>query len=188
MFSYSKKTKPVETFDSVIGGLKKLYKSKLLPLEEAYHFADYHSPYLTDADFDASPMLLLVGQYSVGKTTFIRYLLEQDYPGMRIGPEPTTDRFIAIMHGEHEASIPGNALVSDPTKQFRPLQKFGGQFLNRLQASCVNNAVLKNLTFIDTPGILSGEKQRVDRGYDFATVLEWFAERVDRIVYVFKFC
>jgi len=38
-------------------------------------------------------MVMLVGQYSTGKTTFIRYLLEQDFPGIRIGPEPTTDRF-----------------------------------------------------------------------------------------------
>jgi GTPase SAR1 family protein len=41
----------------------------------------------------AKPQVLLVGQYSVGKTSFIRYLLGQDFPGQRIGPEPTTDRF-----------------------------------------------------------------------------------------------
>lgn len=44
--------------------------------------------------FFSRPMVMLVGQYSTGKTTFIRYLLEQDFPGIRIGPEPTTDRFI----------------------------------------------------------------------------------------------
>jgi polynucleotide 5'-kinase involved in rRNA processing len=42
------------------------------------------------------PMVMLVGQYSTGKTTFIRYLLEQDFPGIRIGPEPTTDRYVVL--------------------------------------------------------------------------------------------
>jgi len=60
-----------------------------------------------------------------------RYLLEQDFPGMRIGPEPTTDSFIAVMYGDSEGSIPGNALVVDPKKPFRKLSRFGNVFLNR---------------------------------------------------------
>lgn len=60
-----------------------------------------------------------------------RYLLEQDFPGMRIGPEPTTDSFIAVMHGQVEGIIPGNALVVDPKKPFRKLNAFGNAFLNR---------------------------------------------------------
>ncbi|KAK2103746.1 hypothetical protein P7K49_017602 [Saguinus oedipus] len=59
------------------------------------------------------------------------YLLEQDFPGMRIGPEPTTDSFIAVMYGENEGSTPGNALVVDPKKPFRKLSRFGNAFLNR---------------------------------------------------------
>nr|NVI76715.1 putative achaete scute target 1 [Cucujiformia] len=102
-----------------------------------------------------------------------------------IGPEPTTDRFIAVMHDEKEGTIPGNVLVVDPKRQFRPLSKFGNAFLNRLQCSLVNSPVLEDLSIVDTPGILSGEKQRVDRGYDFTGVLEWFAERVDRIILLF---
>ena len=60
------------------------------------------SPALNEPDFDAKPMVLLVGQYSTGKTSFIRYLLERDFPGIRIGPEPTTDAFTAVMYGENE--------------------------------------------------------------------------------------
>ncbi|XP_037085053.1 EH domain-containing protein 3-like [Pollicipes pollicipes] len=183
--NHEEKKKQVEVYETVFEGLKKIYKQKVLPLEEAYQFHDFHSPKLDDPDFDAKPIIMLVGQYSTGKTTFIRYLLERDFPGIRIGPEPTTDGFIAVMHGDHDGIIPGNALVVDPKKPFRPLSKFGNAFLNRLQCSTVDSSVLRSLTIVDTPGILSGEKQRVDRGYDFAGVLEWFAERVDRIILLF---
>src|SRR6218665_501157 len=127
MFSFLSKNdrqKNTQLYDNVVEGLKRIYRTKIFPLEDQYLFSDFHSPPLEDADFDAKPMILLVGQYSTGKTTFIRHLLERDFPGIRIGPEPTTDRFIAVMHGEQEGVIPGNALVVDPKKQFRPLSKF----------------------------------------------------------------
>ena len=98
MFSWMKgdeqARKNADVYDSVTNGLQQVYKQKLLPLEKEYQFHDFHSPALDDPDFDARPMVMLVGQYSTGKTTFIRYLLEQDFPGIRIGPEPTTDRWV----------------------------------------------------------------------------------------------
>lgn len=163
MFSWLSKddSNKQELYDNVTEGLKKIYKQKLLPLEQFYHFHDFHSPQLDDPDFDAKPMILLVGQYSTGKTTFIKYLLERDFPGIRIGPEPTTDRFIAVMNDEKEGVIPGVALVVDQQKPFRQLIRFGNAFLNRFQCSTVSSPVLQGISIIDTPGILSGEKQRV---------------------------
>lgn len=60
-----------------------------------------------------------------------RYLIEQDFPGSRVGPEPTTDCFTALMCGDVEGIIPGNALTVDPKKPFRNLNPFGNTFLNR---------------------------------------------------------
>ena len=86
----------------------------LCPQEYNYH--DFHTPMLEDPDFEAKPLVMVMGQYSTGKTTFIRfvvsilkwlfvfwqilfnirYILEKDFPGMRIGPEPTTDTFHVV--------------------------------------------------------------------------------------------
>lgn len=52
--------------------LKNLYYKRLLPIEKYYAFHHYHSPSYEDADFDNKPMVLVMGQYSTGKTTFIR--------------------------------------------------------------------------------------------------------------------
>ena len=68
---------------------------------------------LRDFVTDSKPMVVLLGQYSVGKTSFIRYLLGRDFPGQRIGPEPTTDRIVAIDRGESgDKIVPGAALCS----------------------------------------------------------------------------
>lgn len=182
-----KKSKEViaEVYDSVTDGLKQLYKTKIRPVEEAYKFGDFYSPIMNDGDFDAKPMVLLIGQYSVGKTSFIRYLLGRDFPGQHIGPEPTTDRFIAVMHGTEDKQTPGNALAVSPNMPFRGLEMFGNGFLSKFQGAQLDVPLLHHITLIDTPGILSGEKQRIGRSYEFTNVCEWFAARSDVILLLF---
>ena len=149
-----KKKEPVaEIFDCVTDGLKQLYRSKVRPIEELYRFGDFYSPLLTDGDFEAKPMVLLMGQYSVGKTSFIRYLLGRDFPGQHIGPEPTTDRFIAVMHGDEDKSTPGNALAVSQNMPFRGLEMFGNGFLSKFQGAQLDAPLLHHVTLIDTPGV-----------------------------------
>jgi len=92
---------------------------------------------------------------------------------------------MVVMGGDNEQSIPGNALVADPTKHFGDLSRFGNKFLKKLNCGIVNTPLLKSITFVDTPGILSGEKQRAQREYNFNEALNWFAERSDMIVLTF---
>ncbi|KAF3640861.1 hypothetical protein FXO38_21905 [Capsicum annuum] len=43
-------------------------------------FASATTKKLTKSDFDAKPMVMLLGQYSTGKITFIKHLLKCNYP------------------------------------------------------------------------------------------------------------
>lgn len=45
--------------------------------------------------------------------------------------------------------------------------------------------LLEHITFVDTPGVLSGEKQRTQRSYDFTGVTSWFAAKCDLILLLF---
>ncbi|ORZ00580.1 P-loop containing nucleoside triphosphate hydrolase protein [Syncephalastrum racemosum] len=174
-----------DEYAQVIEGVKKIYKSKIRPLEVTYNFEGFHSAPLTDSDIEAKPIVLLIGQYSTGKTTFIRYLLDKRYPGEHIGVEPTTDKFVAVMHGEEDRVIPGNAAAVNQDLPFRGLNRFGQSFLSRFQVSQTPSPVLENMTIIDTPGILAGDKQRIERGYDFTQVIDWYAQRADLILLLF---
>ena len=186
----------------VIEGLKTLYHSKLSPIESTFLFPSFHYAPISDSEIESKPTVLLVGQYSTGKTTFISHLLGRPYPSAHIGPEPTTDKFIgegvqsllaphvllltqaasfslvaAVVHGKEDKVIKGNSLTVVPELPFGGLSNFGAAFLNKFEASVTPAPLLESVTMIDSPGVLSGEKQRIARSYDFADVVQWFAER-----------
>ena len=169
----------------VVKELKLLYKTKLLPIEKHYLFHKFNHSIMSDSEFNAKSTILLIGQYSTGKTSFIRHLIGMDYPNQHIGPEPTTDKFIAVVYGPTERTIMGNVLTSVDNLPFNGLSQFGTTFLSKFSAAVVPSPILKNFNIIDTPGVLSGEKQRLKRGYDFSKVAKWFAEHSDLILLMF---
>ncbi|GMH25001.1 hypothetical protein Nepgr_026844 [Nepenthes gracilis] len=176
---------PSNSVTSIIDGLKTLYSQKLKPLEATYLFNDFVSPALTNSDFDAKPMVMLLGQYSTGKTTFIRHMLKTSYPGAHIGPEPTTENFVVIMSGPDERSIPGHTIAVQADMPFSGLTAYGSAFLSKFECSQMPHPLLEHITFVDSPGVLSGEKQRTQRSYDFTGVTSWFAAKCDLILLLF---
>jgi len=221
----------------IVQRLKELYRNHVVDAEKQYHlhfnFSLPTDGEIKDSEFDAAPIVLLIGQYSTGKTTFLNHLLGEDFPGMHIGPEPTTDKFMALFHSggdkdddksrsdantikhagfrkknNHKTDdenssiktapsivtddirasgrlVKGNTLTVTPNLPFSSLSQFGSAFLNHFVGSASTSPLLKRLTFIDTPGVLSGEKQRLNRTYDFGQVAKWFADRSDLILLLF---
>ncbi|CAN1242292.1 EH domain-containing protein 2 [Linum perenne] len=108
---------------SIVDGLKKLYLQKLKPLEVAYRFNDFVSPLLTNSDFDCKPMVMLLGQYSTGKTTFIKHLLKTGYPD--------------------ERSIPGNTVAVQADMPFSGLTTFGTAFLSKFECSQMPHPLMR---------------------------------------------
>ena len=56
---------------------------------------------------------------------------------------------------------------------YQGLEQFGQGFLSKFKACQMHtseSSVLKRVSIIDTPGVLSGDKQRIGRSYDFAAV------------------
>ena len=100
---------------------------------------DFHYPLLSESDFDAKPMVLLCGQYSTGKTSFIKFLLEREFPGMHFRPptrfshmsHPTFPRSHLLFFSRvprnargtraHHRSLPGTSLLRRiPSPNTRP--------------------------------------------------------------------
>lgn len=49
-----------EAHAAAMDNLKRIYKAKIRPLEQAYKFSEFYATELNDGDFDAKPFVLLV--------------------------------------------------------------------------------------------------------------------------------
>ncbi|KAG5175680.1 P-loop containing nucleoside triphosphate hydrolase protein [Tribonema minus] len=140
---------------------------------------------ISDKELEAKSQVLVIGPYSTGKTTFIRYLLGRDFNNMNIGPEPTTDSFTVLVHGDEDRSVAGNSFTRITSLPYSGLLQFGTGFLRRLTASISPSPFLEHITLVDTPGALTGEAHQHRRSYSFPVVARWFADRSDLIVLIF---
>lgn len=183
--------KPEQTEkEQVVAKLRKLYSQyakHLLPLERSSHFSSLGDPPYTEADVLAPLMVLTIGQYSTGKTTFIRALLGRDYPGMHISAAPATDKFFAILEEEKDDEIPGTSLVNNTSQPFTSLKaSFSDNFLQNFHGATMRSRgegdILEDLIVIDSPGTLDSDG---GRNYNYPGAMGWFARRAALIVIFF---
>jgi len=155
--------------------------SKLAPLMAKYD--------MDLAELDASmkwkPIVLILGNYSSGKSTFINELLGRDV--QRTGQSPTDDSFTVLTapaSADEEVDVPGANLVNDERLPFTGFKKYGEKFISHFRMKQINSPVFDNLALIDSPGMLDSVSEK-DRGYDYSSVVKDFAKLADLIILMF---
>jgi GTPase SAR1 family protein len=137
------------------------------------------------------PLVLLLGNYSSGKSTLIN-----DFLGARVqatGQAPTDDSFTVITYDDSQLADKevgvtevrdGKYLLNDPAYPFETLKKHGQRFASHFKLKKVNSPFLKNLAIIDTPGMLDSITER-DRGYNYQEVIGDLAQIADLVLVLF---
>jgi hypothetical protein len=121
----------------------------------------------------------------VGKTTFIKHLIGREFPGANIGPEPTTDRFTILQHGDSDQLMHGHAFLREKNQgRFSGAKKLGNDFVNVLQGAWSKSEFLRNYSIVDTPGCVArGGDNR--RSYSMQDAILYFAEEAAIIIFMF---
>jgi hypothetical protein len=137
------------------------------------------------------PLVLLLGNYSSGKSTLINDFLGGNIQGT--GQAPTDDSFTVITYDDaqpEDAPIQvtetrdGKFLLNDSEYPFENLKKHGQRFSSHFRLKKVNAPFLKNLAIIDTPGMLDSITER-DRGYNYQEVIGDLAQIADLVLVLF---
>ncbi|MEW6079967.1 MAG: dynamin family protein [Thermodesulfobacteriota bacterium] len=164
-----------------------LLANHLTPAAIRYGYSD--TP--LESNIKWRPLILIIGNYSSGKSTLIN-----DFIGAEIqatGQAPTDDSFTVLTYDD---SIPadkdirvteqrdGNYLLSDPEFPFESLKKHGQQFASHFCLKKINASFLKSFAIIDTPGMLDSITKR-DRGYDYLQVVGDIAHMADLVLVLF---
>lgn len=172
---------------SLQADLLELVESHLTPAADHYGYSD--TPLETHIKW--RPLVLIIGNYSSGKSTLIN-----DFLGAEIqatGQAPTDDSFTVLTFDDSEPAEggirvteqrDGNYLLSNQEYPFEGLKKYGQQFAAHFCLKKVNSPFLKNFAIIDTPGMLDSLTER-DRGYDYLRVIGDLAHTADLVLMLF---
>ena len=164
-----------------------LVEDHLTPVALTYGYSE--TP--LESNIKWRPQVLVLGNYSSGKSTLINEFLDADIQGT--GQAPTDDSFTVITYDEDQDNgsqirvseeRDGKYLLSDPEYPFEALKKHGQRFASHFRLKKVNSPFLRNLTIIDTPGMLDSITER-DRGYNYQDVIGDFAQIADLVLILF---
>lgn len=145
----------------------------------------------------ALPFVLLVGNHSSGKSTFINHVLGRTV--QTSGVAPTDDCFTIIAPGPQDIDQDGHAALGDPDMGFGSLRQFGPALIHHTQLKIRSDVKTRSFMMVDSPGMIDSpashegmmlrrskdDRALMDRGYDFEGVVRWYSERADVILLFF---
>jgi EH domain-containing protein 1 len=167
--------------------LLSLVEDYLTPIAIRYGYSE--TPLETSIKW--RPQVLVLGNYSSGKSTLINEFLDADIQGT--GQAPTDDSFTIITYDREQDNgsrirvteeRDGKFLLNDPEYPFESLKKHGQRFISHFKLKKVNSPFLRNLSIIDTPGMLDSITER-DRGYSYQDVIGDLAQIADLVLVLF---
>ena len=159
--------------------IREFYNDPLDPLAKQFMFR--RPP--TVGELRRPPQVLMLGNHSSGKSTFINHLLGVEV--QKTGVAPTDDNFTIITYGPHETDRDGPSVVSNPDLPYEGLRHFGDQLVSHIRLKLQPSELLRTVTLIDSPGMIDEAKEENGRGFDFPGVVRWFAERADLVMIFF---
>ncbi|CAN8015756.1 unnamed protein product [Ixodes persulcatus] len=124
-------------------------------------------------------VVLLIGNHSAGKSSFINWYIEEHV--QKTGVAIETQGFALVTSGKKRESLTGNATLH-LYPHFKPLQKIKGvvDYLTT-EISTSRQKKFSLVTFIDTPGLVDGDMKYP---YDVNETLLWLGQMAD-LIFVF---
>lgn len=170
-----------EFLDKLAKAVQGFYSDAIDPIAERFAFARRQST----GEITGPPLVLILGNHSSGKSSFINYLLGEEV--QKTGLAPTDDGFTVISWGETRDDRDGPGVVNNPELPYTGLRHFGDDLVKHLRMKRRPVDLLQNVILVDSPGMIDAAKAEGEggRGFDFPGVVQWFAERADVVLMFF---